>query len=310
MVKKEEIPKAFKNPKNALKVASVRLDNLAGKIFFKNTAGLKCNLDGKKTLSSIKNKKNFDTINPVVEEIKEKGFVNLGHPFDGSLIEKILEKYNKMIEDDRISFVLSKHDGHVYSRMLNRAFKKIPEVKNLITKELSDMISNYYGANFKVFHVQMWRNYYVPNDITMKKEMFGNNWHCDGANSSITTMFINLSNVNDENGPLYVQNIKRTKELLKLGYKSRYDYNVPIEVLEDPKNIVKHTGSSGSTIWANTQYIFHRAGIPEKGHYRDLMQLRFLPSNIPLQEDWPDYCEGSNAEIIYNKQGHFDGIYH
>jgi len=310
LVKKGEIPKAFKNPKNALKVARVRFDNVAGKILFKNTAGLGCNLDGRKTLSSIKNKKYFDTVNPIVEEIKEKGFVNLGYPFDGAIIEKIYEKYNKLIEDDNFSFVVTKHDDHIFSRTINRAFKKIPEVKNLITEELSNMVSNYYGANFKVLHVRMWRNYHVPDEIIKKKEVFGNNWHCDGANSTITTMFVNLSNVKEENGPLHVQSINRTKKLLKLGYKSRYEYNVPIDILEDSENIVKHTGSSGSTIWANTQYIFHRAGIPEKGHYRDFMQLRFLPTNTPLEENWPDYCEDANDEILFDKHGNLDGIYH
>lgn len=40
------------------------------------------------------------------------------------------------------------------------------------------------------------------------------------------------------------------------------------------------------------------------------MQLRFLPTDTPLQENWPDYCEDSNAEIVYDKQGNLDGIYH
>jgi len=311
LVKKEEIPKAIGNPRNAFKVARVRLDNLAGKIVFKNTAGFKSNVEGRKTLSKLKKtSSDSHSINPKVYEIKEKGYVNLNHPFELSIIEKIREKYNKMIEDDQYSFVLSKYEDQVYARMLNRAFKLIPEVKELFTNDIIELVRQYYGSNFQIYHVQMWRNYHVTKEILERKEVFGNRWHCDGANTAITTMFVNLSNVTDKNGPLRVQTIQRTKELLKMGYKSRYDYNIPLEILEDPKHVVKHLGSPGSTIWANTQFIFHSAGIPDLENTRNLMQFRFIPSEDPLREDWPEHCEDNNAENSYNKNSEYHEGYH
>lgn len=103
-------------------------------------------------------------------------------------------------------------------------------------------------------------------------------------------------------GPLHFQSIQRTQELIKKGYKTRHDYNLPIEIIEDPKHVLKHVGSIGSTVWVNTQYCLHRAGIPKPNHARDMLQLRIIPSREPLYEDWLDRCEDSNDEIRFNSQ--------
>jgi len=49
MVKASEVPKAIKNPKNAVKVAQSRFNFSVGKLLFKNTAGLEANLKGRKS---------------------------------------------------------------------------------------------------------------------------------------------------------------------------------------------------------------------------------------------------------------------
>ena len=97
MVRKDEIPKAIKNPKNAVKVARVRLDNVMGKLLFKNTAGLEANFKGIQTQSKIKKtrKKNIslEKENHNIKKLRNDGFVDLGHILDESLLEKIKEKY-------------------------------------------------------------------------------------------------------------------------------------------------------------------------------------------------------------------------
>jgi len=77
-----------------------------------------------------------------------------------------------MIEDDEFSFVRSEYNGKVYSRMINRAHKQIPQIKNMITRELKELISEYFGGNFQIVYTAMWRNYHVPPEVQAEKEIF------------------------------------------------------------------------------------------------------------------------------------------
>src|SRR3972149_11614139 len=151
MVKASEIPKAIKNPKNAVKVAHSRFNFSMGKLLFKNTAGLEANLKGRKSRQLMKKYHHREQPkNPRVIEIKKNGCVNLEIPFDRKILEKVIEKYNKMVEDDEFSFVRSEYKGKVYSRMINRAHKQIPELKSMITEELKELFREHFGGNFQI----------------------------------------------------------------------------------------------------------------------------------------------------------------
>lgn len=298
MVKPSEIPKAFKNPKNAVKVAHSRFNFSMGKLLFKNTAGLEANLEGRKSRKMMKkyhNKEKPD--NPKVIQLQKNGYVDMKIPFNKETLDKVLEKYNKMIEDDNYSFVRSEYKGKVYSRMINRAHKQIPELKDMITDELKEIFKEHFGGNFQIVYTAMWRNYHVPPEVQAEQEIFSSGWHCDGADTEEITLFINLSDVKEENGPLHLQSFERTKELVKLGFKTRQEPGLPVDVLEDPKHVIRHIGPPGTAILANSSICFHKAGIPGKGLLRDIMQFRIDPSIEPLRDDWELYCEDSHSEI-------------
>ena len=95
MVKKNEFKKAFKDPKKAIGIAKTRLDFESGKLFFKNTAGLKNNLDG--TLTNLSTKKITKKSNSLSHDrvltLKTKGYVNFEYPFDTSLLDQIQKEY-------------------------------------------------------------------------------------------------------------------------------------------------------------------------------------------------------------------------
>jgi len=301
--KKNYLIKGLKNPKNAWYVTKTNFEITASRLLFKNTAGFKNNLEGRKLQKLTREKPDVkEDFNQNVLQLQESGFTHLGSPFEPSLIMKIKKKYETLIDDNNYSFVRScDMDGRVYSRMINEAYKIFPEVINLITPDIKKMVRGYYQSNFQILHVELWRTYHIPREINMKKEMYGSYWHCDGANTAITTMFVNMSDVTDKDGPLHFQSIKRTKELIKMGYKTRRNYNLPLDIIEDLKHVLKHKGSTGSAVWVNTQFCLHRAGIPEPNRHRDMMQIRFIPSKDLLYDDWPNHCEPSNDEIRFNQ---------
>jgi len=293
-LKKRYIKKAIENPKNALYVVRVNIDQIMGRKLFNNDAGLRYNILGK--ISQLKMKKTIDVKgkNAKISELDEKGYVSLGIPFKTSDVENVISKYKQTIEDDEYSVVRAEYKNKVYSRMIYQVYKKIPEIANLLTDEIKNMLKEYYKGNFQVHHVLAWRNYHVPPAVIEGKKLLAGNWHCDGRDTSRVTLFINLSDVTEEHGPLHVQLKQRTKELIKMGFGGRHNYKLPEEIIEDPNYVVKNIGPSGISVLCNPQLCLHRAGIPGAGKIRDIMEFRFKPSNQPLYEDWIDRIDEEN----------------
>ena len=293
-MKKQYISKAIRNPKNAFYVVKVNLDLSAGKILYGNTAGLRHNILGSLTKLKTKQQKQKLLSSDAISYLNEFGYVKLDNLYDQNMIQKFIESYLKLIEDDRYSTIRTEYKGKVYSRYVNMIYKQIPEIKNFLTDKLIRIIKDHYGGKFQVHHVLAWRNYHVPEELTKEKEMFASHWHCDGRDTTRITLFVNLCDVSENTGPLHVQSINRTKQLVKMGFKGRRDYGLPIEVVEDPKHVVKLVGPPGTAVLCNPQLCLHRADIPAKGQIRDIIEFRFRPSNKPLDENWNNTIEEEN----------------
>ncbi len=297
MVKPSEIPKAIRNPKNALKVAKSRFNFSTGKLLFKNTAGLESNLMGKKSRKELKKIQLKFKIKPNgnqnASELEKIGHTYLGHIFDEKLIERLSNRFNEIIENDEFSFVRSQYKGQVFSRQIRLAHLNIPEIKKLLNEKVVDLLEQYYKTPFKVVDVFAWRNYHVPPEIAKKHEIFSSYWHCDGRDTTWTKLFVHVSDVTEDDGPFMVQTIERTKELVKQGFQTRQNPGIPIKILEDPKYVTKCTGTKGTTLVANLTLSFHRASIPSPGHHRDLIQFQFAPSDEFIEDNWPEKLEST-----------------
>jgi hypothetical protein len=295
MVKADELPKAIKNPRNAVKVANSRVDNYLSKFIFKNSAGLKNNLRGRKTAREMEKirktyRVSFKT-DPNVLKFEQVGHVFLGNIYDDSLIKEIAERFNSIIENPDFSFVRSQFEGQVFSRQIRLVHKNIPQIKKLLSQKVIELFESYYKTPIKVIDVYAWRNYHVPAEIAEKHEMFSSYWHCDGRDTTWTKLFVYLTDVTLEDGPFTVQSIDRTKELMKMGFVNRREPGISNEILEDPNHVTKYTGKSGATLAANTTVCLHKAGIPAPGHYRDLIQFQIAPSAEPIKDDWTEKLE-------------------
>jgi len=276
--------KVLKNPKKALQVGSKLTDESLGKIFYGNLSGFKNNRKAKlnltKTLNQVEGQSNLQ-----VQELWTKGFLKLDEPHKKSDIEAIRSKYNKMIETDEYSYIQTQYKGETYTREISNS-KNIPELASLLNKDIIDLIEQYYDSHFEVLSVICWRNYHVPPEIVEETETFSYRWHCDKQNTDYFSLFVVLSDVTEEDGPLHIQPIDRTKYLIKNGLGNRHNYNVSPELLNNPKYVTKTTGPSGTSFLINTEFCLHRAGIPSHGRFRDMIQFRFSPSKKPLQNDW------------------------
>jgi hypothetical protein len=90
-------------------------------------------------------------------------------------------------------------------------------------------------------------------------------------------IFINLMNIDNEDGPLEViPDQNRNLFIKSFNYKDRYNYNTQ----GDNNLIYKNTGKKGDCFLFSPSRLFHRAGVPK--NYRDNMSIIIL--TLPKQK--------------------------
>ena len=274
-----------------------KIDQKFSKKIFGNPGGLKKHIVG----SSKINRSLDDELknsNPLLYQLRKDQCLMMNQPYDSSLIEKIIHKYNQMINDDKYSFVSSEVDGKTFMRHIFLAPKNLPEFADLLCGEVTDIIKGYYtNGNFSVLHVDCRRHYHVTSDVDPTLELFGLRWHCDRSTTDQLKLFVYLTDVTEEDGPLHTQNIERTKELMRRGFYEPEDYRLPDDVIENPKYVLKFTGPKGTAFFGNTNFLLHKAGNPYPGHYRDVIAFHFEASSKPLQEDWLEHVQPIGVEM-------------
>ena len=280
-----KISRSIKNPKKTITRNFNRVDDLAGKKLFGNTVGFKRNFTGSKELSKGK-KSNLENDNHLAFELQQNQFLLLSNFYDCSLIDDVRNQYDQLIEDDDTSIQLSVVDGTCYSRHVMEPLSNLPIIKKFIDEKIMKILSDFYGRNFMVKQVNCFRNYHVPQEIASKYEMFADHWHCDRRNISEIKLFVCLRDVTAKDGPFHVQTLERTKQLMKLGFGTRDNYKLSKDELENPQFMKRGIGSSGTAYFANANLCLHKAGIPESGHFRDLINFVFVPADDPLPNDW------------------------
>jgi len=221
--------------------------------------------------------------------LRELGFALKKERYEPALIAEIQRRFKACIEDDAVSVARANksfHGAREISRQILEPMENVPLLAELIDRETRAVIEDYYGANFDLFRVVLWRNLHVPPDQRGQAEAFSNWWHFDLRPTDISKLFVNLSDVDEDCGPFHIISYPRSRELVRLGYRTRDDYGLPDEVMEDQAHMAKAVGPAGAGLFCNTELCLHRAGIPAEGKWRDIVQFQFMPADRPLKADW------------------------
>jgi hypothetical protein len=276
---------SIKNPKQAASVVFNKVDEGAGKKIFGNTSGVVKSMSGRSKLDNSINSELKEN-NPELFHLKKHGFTKYENSYDELMISEIGEKFNKLIEDKKTSFPTSGYEGKIYQRAIKDPEKCFPEITKLITQDVREFVAGYYKTSYKIKYILCVKNYSVPKEIQEKNEMFSNHWHMDKHNASWLKFFVYLSDVSEKDGPFHIQSKHRTKELVKMGYGNRDHYDLSLDILENPEFVNVMTGPNGTTMFGDVATCLHRAGIPEEGHYRNMVQIFFEPTDKPFTDDW------------------------
>ena len=162
---------------------------------------------------------------------------------------------------------------------------RLPEIAELFNEKITHLLKNYYSSgNFSILHVDCRRHYHVPSEIDPTLELFGVRWHCDKRPTDQIKLFVYLSDVTEDDGPFHAIPLNRTRDLMKMGFDSPMDYKIDEKFLEDPSQLVKVTGTTGTAFFGNANLLLHKAGNPAKDHTRDVISISIQSSKTLSKE--------------------------
>ncbi len=268
------------------RVGVKKADIWAGTKIFKSKVGFVNSVSGIGKIVQVPDPK-LSMKNPQLFSLIKNGYTPFNNSYDKLLIAKLAEKFNTLMKDEKYSYPYSGLNGKVYKREMINPAVNFPELSKLITDDIIKTAEGYYSNGcFTIKHIACGQNYFVPGEIRKNHEMFSNYWHIDIRETSELKYFVYMSDVLEKDGPFHVQSKSRTKELIKMGFDNRSNYNLPTDVLENPKEVQKMTGPVGTSFFGHAAICLHRAGDPDEGHFRNMIQFQFTPSKEKLKKDW------------------------
>ncbi len=205
-----------------------------------------------------------------------------------------------------------------YQFPIDKHYRK--KILELFTRDYGDLINKlekYYNNKIAISEIRVKRNfpinekpeYYKQQLRDKSKEPYSNYYHVDYYIGTYFKMFINLHDVNENNGPLNIYDISSTKKFVQLNnYKNRNNYKV--QDLKD--KLYLNTGKKGQTVIANTTKCLHRAGNVRKDK-RDIIFVMFgvVPEKIKSSNlnSSLDYYEKQNPEDVWTHTGKFTKLF-
>lgn len=200
-------------------------------------------------------------------------------PLNADILTSIKNKYQELIENPFESSERGTRlgNGQIVSRIIYDKGNFAQELEGILNQYSND-ISKAIGGHPSFLELSMYRNYaFTPES---DKEYISEQWHNDRRPRNYWKIFINLSDVGEDCGPLNVLPHTFTASLLKeLRSQQNLSYSIynRVRLAELPRTYDKYvsrlTGLAGTAVMANTAMCLHRATIPRKT--RDILHLMF-----------------------------------
>ena len=233
---------------------------------------------------------NSDLNDNEISEFHKSGFVKLN-----------LNLKNE-INSFKDKFFFKEEEKDVTKR--NKFYLKDIDQKNFLTeiqkklKPTISMLEKYFNCDVFISDIVPFRIYHVEGSNNLKKEFYANNFHQDGYLMIYNKIFINMMDVNEEDGPLQLVSLKNKKQFFRsFKYKNRDDY----DPYGNQNLIYKNSGRIGDCTLFSSPQVIHKAGVPK--NYRDLIQviLMTIPKKYSYQlniDNYKNVFSGNEKNIM------------
>ena len=228
---------------------------------------------------------NFNNLNDSISKFHEDGFVKINISIKKE-IRNILK--NLIINQEQKNPLL-------YYQITDEVKTEMDIIINEKLKETINTLEVYFNSKIMTAMINIRRNsHYKKNNFS--HELYSDNFHNDAYALTHFKMFINLMDIQEENGPMHLISKKNTKEFFKrINYKDRHSYNENVNVND---LLYKNIGKEGDILLFDPTQCYHRATIPNLGYHRDYCIITFicLPKKMDLKKNSLDQVNVYNYE--------------
>ena len=235
---------------------------------------------------------------------KKNGFHTKTNIFSQKLHKKGLVFYDGLIGSEVVNTLSEQWNTYCNSQEMPKDFRlqlsseqsldviksKFPTLDQVLTKEIIDIVQQYYQSYVNLLNIHLYRITTPTQD--MMKTAYGEtgNWHTDGSTSESLKIFILLSDVTDAHGPMNLISTKNTKNVIK-NHNFKFSTDSSNKFIKNNYQSVQFTGKKGKVMIARTNDCLHRASIPENGRTRDILTFYVTTSGIERkQNDMFNHC--------------------
>ena len=201
------------------------------------------------------------------KNLPKEGFIRLNR-----INEKVINKINNEINNQNIENKNASFNFKVDDK-LNKIFH---ELINENLKNDLDNLRQVYNFNFVISNIEIKRNYFFEKKNLEFKNVYSENYHEDKYICTQIKQFIYLSNVGKDNGPFSFFKIKDSRKFVKENkLENRFNFKIQQFKGNNISNEFFFLGKPGDTLLVDTSELLHRANIPSRGNYRDMLTITY-----------------------------------
>jgi hypothetical protein len=263
------------------------LGSLPPKLIYGNSAGLRQNFGARRELRRLRERFTDDghilDAPPYVQQaaaLSDRGYLQVPSTADTAVLAAVRSRVVECMESSASSVA----SGNGATRFVVDPLREIPQLRALLTEELSRVIAQYYRCALRVESVRIWRNYHVPGIDADTDDRYSNTFHHDNCPVSGLRVFVLLNDgVTRQTGALRFHDKATSRRLMRsLGYFHRNAMPSWMRRrLVDAQSLRYFEGNLGDTCICNTQECLHAASVPRLGAYRDMLQFEVYPAAGP-----------------------------
>lgn len=198
-------------------------------------------------------------------------------------LENINIKKISDIQNELKKQIFENFEEPIFRYKIKGILKEI--IIDLLKNDLNEPINilkSLFGYNVFVTAVQVRRTQNFNKNEKFNESIYSENYHCDKYLGTHFKQFIYLNDVDKDRGPFIFLNKKNSKKFIKNeNFSNRFSNDISNEKYSKYEDYF--IGQAGSSMLANTTECLHRAGIPRKSKFRDILVITYVAS--PLIDD-------------------------
>jgi hypothetical protein len=253
----------------------VRVSRIGVRAAAGHGSGLRTSIRSAKTMHALRQGSTLAVDTPAqlqADQLRREGYLRQSPGYPAELLTEL--QHAMAYADDPVTSVGMGGRIKDSVRYVVDPLALIPRMRELLTPELIEILHGWYGTEFRLANARVWRIAHIP-PAEQEHHHYGNLWHVDGHELDVMKLFVQISPDASRSGSAFrLLSTPDTRRVFRRGFiDPASTIGFARHILEEKP--VYFDGPPGDAAFVDTNRCLHRAGIPEPGHTRGMVQFYF-----------------------------------